>query len=133
MRNIKLGICASQRHYAEHPKPVCILTFTIWYFLSRILKWVENRERLVPLLSSATASFSKADLLKNLEDPGVPVGPINTIEEAFNEPHLNIAKCGWILMLYLESERQSFFQKTASIQLSLLPNLGKARSVSSKP
>ena len=92
MRNIKLGICASQRHYAEHPKPVCILTFTIWYFLSRILKWVENRERLVPLLSSATASFSKADLLKNLEDPGVPAGPINTIEEAFNEPQFDYRK-----------------------------------------
>lgn len=92
MRNIKLGICASQRHYAEHPKPVCILTFTIWYFLSRILKWVENRERLVPLLSSATASFSKANLLKNLEDPGVPAGPINTIEEAFNEPQFEYRK-----------------------------------------
>ena len=92
MRNIKLGICASQRHYAEHPKPVCILTFTIWYFLSRILKWVENRERLVPLLSSATASFSKVDLLKNLEDPGVPAGPINTIEEAFNEPQFEYRK-----------------------------------------
>ena len=92
MRNIKLGICASQRHYAEHPKPVCILTFTIWYFLSRILKRVENRERLVPLLSSATASFSKADLLKNLEDPGVPAGPINTIEEAFNEPQFEYRK-----------------------------------------
>ena len=92
MRNIQLGICASQRHYAEHPKPVCILTFTIWYFLSRILKWVENRERLVPLLSSATASFSKADLLKNLEDPGVPAGPINTIEEAFNEPQFEYRK-----------------------------------------
>ena len=86
MRNIKLGICASQRHYAEHPKPVCILTFTIWYFLSRILKRVENPERIVPLLSSATASFPKADLLKNLEGPGGPAGPINTIEEAFNEP-----------------------------------------------
>lgn len=49
-------------------------------------KRVENRERLVPLLSSATASFSKADLLKSLEDQGVPAGPINTIEEAFNEP-----------------------------------------------
>ena len=92
MRNIKLGICASQRHYAEHPKPVCILTFTIWYFLSRILKWVENRERLVPLLSSATASFSKADLLKNLEGPGVPADPINTIEEAFNEPQFEHRK-----------------------------------------
>lgn len=92
MRNIKLGICASQRHYAEHPKPVCILTFTIWYFLSRILKRVENPERIVPLLSSATASFSKADLLKNLEDPGVPAGPINTIEEAFNEPQFEYRK-----------------------------------------
>ena len=92
MRNIKLGICASQRHYAEHPKPVCILTFTIWYFLSRILTQVENRVRLVPLLSNATASFSKADLLKNLEGPGVPAGPINTIEEAFNEPQFEHRK-----------------------------------------
>ena len=95
MRNIKLGICASQRHYAEHPKPVCILTFTIWYFLSRILKRVENPERIVPLLSSATASFSKADLLKNLEDPGVSAGPINTIEEAFNEPQFEHRKM-WV-------------------------------------
>ena len=133
MRNIKLGICASQRHYAEHPKPVCILTFTIWYFLSRILKWVENRERLVPLLSSATASFSKADLLKNLEGSGVPAGPINTIEEAFNEPQFEHRKMRVDLDGVPRVRTPIIFQEAASIQLSLLPNLGKARSVSSKP
>lgn len=46
----------------------------------------ENRKRLVPLLCSATISFSKADLLKKLEDQGVPAGPIDTLEEAFNKP-----------------------------------------------
>ena len=126
MRNIKLGICASQRHYAEHPKPVCILTFTIWYFLSRILKWVENRERLVPLLSSATASFSKADLLKNLEDPGVPAGPINTIEEAFNEPQFEYRKMRVDLDVVPGIRTPIIFSKNRLNPTKPSPKLGKS-------
>ena len=126
MRNIKLGICASQRHYAEHPKPVCILTFTIWYFLSRILKWVENRERLVPLLSSATASFSKANLLKNLEDPGVPAGPINTIEEAFNEPQFEYRKMRVDLDVVPGIRTPIIFSKNRLNPTKPSPKLGKS-------
>lgn len=126
MRNIKLGICASQRHYAEHPKPVCILTFTIWYFLSRILKRVENPERIVPLLSSATASFSKADLLKNLEDPGVPAGPINTIEEAFNEPQFEYRKMRVDLDVVPGIRTPIIFSKNRLNPTKPSPKLGKS-------
>ena len=126
MRNIKLGICASQRHYAEHPKPVCILTFTIWYFLSRILKRVENPERIVPLLSSATASFSKADLLKNLEDPDVPAGPINTIEEAFNEPQFEYRKMRVDLDVVPGIRTPIIFSKNRLNPTKPSPKLGKS-------
>ena len=126
MRNIQLGICASQRHYAEHPKPVCILTFTIWYFLSRILKRVENPKRIVPLLSSATASFSKADLLKNLEDPGVPAGPINTIEEAFNEPQFEYRKMRVDLDVVPGIRTPIIFSKNRLNPTKPSPKLGKS-------
>ena len=49
-------------------------------------KRVENRDRLVPILRKVTASFSRSNLLDSLQQNGVPAGPVNTIEEAFNEP-----------------------------------------------
>lgn len=47
---------------------------------------VENRNDIVDLISKATVLFSKEGLLNALEEQGVPAGPINTVEEALNDP-----------------------------------------------
>jgi crotonobetainyl-CoA:carnitine CoA-transferase CaiB-like acyl-CoA transferase len=49
---------------------------------------VANREVLVPLVTEATRSRSKADLLAALEGAGVPAGPINTLDEVFADPQV---------------------------------------------
>lgn len=47
---------------------------------------VENRAELVPLLSALTETWRKSDLIKVLEDAGVPAGPINSVAEAMQDP-----------------------------------------------
>lgn len=49
---------------------------------------VENRSALCATLAEATARFKKADLIADLEAAGVPVGPINTVAEALDEPQV---------------------------------------------
>ena len=44
-----------------------------------------NRETLIPLMMEVTRTQSTAYWIKLLEDKAVPCGPINTINEAFNE------------------------------------------------
>ena len=51
-------------------------------------KRVENRAVLVPLLEAIIAAKPSAFWLKNLEDAGVPCGPINTIEQVFEDPQV---------------------------------------------
>jgi len=49
---------------------------------------VANRERLNTLLSEKTEGFTKADLLAACEGKGVPAGPINTLDEVFDDPQI---------------------------------------------
>ena len=49
---------------------------------------VANRERLNTLLSEKTVGFTKADLLAACEGKGVPAGPINTLDEVFDDPQI---------------------------------------------
>ncbi len=49
---------------------------------------VENREALTSALSPAIAARASEDLLNALEQVGVPAGPINTMEEVFNDPQV---------------------------------------------
>jgi crotonobetainyl-CoA:carnitine CoA-transferase CaiB-like acyl-CoA transferase len=49
---------------------------------------VENRDTLCARLSGLTAGHSKSDLIDTLEAAGVPVGPINSVAEALNEPQV---------------------------------------------
>ncbi|MFW2851188.1 CaiB/BaiF CoA transferase family protein [Sphingomonas sp. TX0543] len=57
-------------------------------------RWVTNagrivhREPLFAAIRSATQIFARDDLLAKLEAVGVPVGPINTVEQAFNDPQV---------------------------------------------
>jgi len=54
-------------------------------FSSNALR-VENREVLMPLINEKTLTWRKVDLLDALEKAVVPSGPINTVQEAFEDP-----------------------------------------------
>jgi formyl-CoA transferase len=42
-----------------------------------------NRDRLIPLLEAEVARFTRDEVIAGLEARKVPVGPVNTVEEAF--------------------------------------------------
>ena len=49
---------------------------------------LENRDELLNLIERKTINFSSADLLIECENFGVPAGPINTLEDVFNDPQI---------------------------------------------
>ena len=49
---------------------------------------IEHREPLFAAIRDFTARFERDDLLAKLEAVGVPVGPINTVEQALNDPQV---------------------------------------------
>jgi len=51
-------------------------------------KRVENRNVIDSLLGAEVLGRSKADVIACLEEAMVPCGPINTVEEVFDDPHV---------------------------------------------
>ena len=49
---------------------------------------VEHRDELVPRIARATAARPRDELIEALGAAGVPVGPINTVGQAFEDPQL---------------------------------------------
>ena len=49
---------------------------------------VQNRDRLTVLLTEKTVTMSKAELLAACEGQGVPAGPINDMQEVFDDPQV---------------------------------------------
>ena len=49
-------------------------------------KRVENRETLVPMMAGIVAKRATRDWIDALDAAGVPVGPINNLEQVFQEP-----------------------------------------------
>ena len=49
---------------------------------------VRNREVLVPLLAERMASGARDTWLTELERAGVPAGPINTVDQVYEDPHV---------------------------------------------
>jgi len=49
---------------------------------------VAHRDELVPVLAERTRRFTRAGILEALEANTVPAGPINTIEDVFNDPQV---------------------------------------------
>ena len=62
---------------------------------------VANRATLIPKLSEAFQTFSRNEILHRLEAQGVPAGPINTVQDAFEDVqvrHRELAlplSCAW--------------------------------------
>ncbi|MDA9772239.1 CoA transferase [Amylibacter sp.] len=49
---------------------------------------LKNRDELLNLIEENTRNFSSLTLLSKCEKFGVPAGPINTLEEVFNDPQI---------------------------------------------
>ena len=49
---------------------------------------LENRDELLNLIEGKTINFSSTELLIECENYGVPAGPINTLEDVFNDPQI---------------------------------------------
>jgi crotonobetainyl-CoA:carnitine CoA-transferase CaiB-like acyl-CoA transferase len=49
---------------------------------------VAHREALIAILVEGTRRFTRDDLLRELESNTVPAGPINTVEDVFNDPQV---------------------------------------------
>jgi len=49
---------------------------------------VVNRATLIPRMVALTAKFTRADLLRRLEEIGVPGGPINSVADVFADPQV---------------------------------------------
>lgn len=47
---------------------------------------IEHRAELVAALSAITSAMTMAELMATLEPAGVPCGPVNTIDQVFDEP-----------------------------------------------
>jgi crotonobetainyl-CoA:carnitine CoA-transferase CaiB-like acyl-CoA transferase len=47
-----------------------------------------HRDRLIPLLTAATRTRTRADLLAACEEAGVPAGPINDLADVFADPQV---------------------------------------------
>lgn len=54
---------------------------------------VEMRDTLVPILAEMVRKKTKAEWLELLENAGVPCGPINNLEEVFNDPQVQARQC----------------------------------------
>ena len=49
---------------------------------------VRHRESLIPALEMAFLQRARADILSQLEQSGVPAGPINRLDDVFNDPQV---------------------------------------------
>ena len=49
---------------------------------------VQNRESLTDLINEVTSTYPRDDLMKLLNDAGVPCGPINSVEDVFKDPQI---------------------------------------------
>lgn len=62
---------------------------------------VKNREQLCILINDRLQSRPRQDWLKDLEAAGVPCGPVNNLEDVFDDPHVKARKaelrlpCPW--------------------------------------
>ena len=80
---------------------------------------VEHRAALTAALSTLTSPFAMKDLMSRLEQAGVPCGPVNTVDQVFEEPQAVHRR------LVVEQQRDDLSQSIRTVasplRLSLTP------------
>ncbi len=56
---------------------------------------VRNRAELIPVLQEAFLARTTGEWLQELRGVGIPCGPINTVSQAFNDPHIQARSFVW--------------------------------------
>lgn len=57
------------------------------HYMTNLMR-VQNREKLCPLIEKALSTQPRSFWLKELEAVGVPCGPVNDLEQVFDDPHV---------------------------------------------
>jgi crotonobetainyl-CoA:carnitine CoA-transferase CaiB-like acyl-CoA transferase len=92
---------------------------------------IEHRAPLFEAIEAATRRFERDDLLAKLEAVGVPVGPINTVEQALDDPQVQ-ARGMIVPGERLDGLRTPIRFSDADLVLGRpAPRLGEARQVTS--
>ena len=73
---------------------------------------VEKRDVIIPVLQKLFKTYTKVKLMEKLEKTGLPFAPINTPEDLFDDPHLNVS--GGLLNIDIP--------EGGSIKLPAMPN-----------
>lgn len=86
---------------------------------------VENRDSLTAQLSAITANWKRDALIEACENHAVPVGAINTIEDMFNDPHVQAREFQIATTLGVPGFRSPFFiDGKATSSAATAPALG---------
>lgn len=89
---------------------------------------IAHRDALSDLITAQTQRFTKVDLLQHCEDNGIPAGPINTLQEVFDDPQV-VARNLRIDLDGVPSVRAPFVFSDAELKLDRpSPKLGQDNS-----
>jgi crotonobetainyl-CoA:carnitine CoA-transferase CaiB-like acyl-CoA transferase len=89
---------------------------------------IAHRDALSDLITARTQKFTKLGLLQQCEDNGIPAGPINTLQEVFDDPQV-VARNLRIDLDGVPGVRAPFVFSDAELKLDRpSPNLGQDNS-----
>ena len=77
-----------------------------------------EKDRLLPIIKSVFASYSKAELMAKLDASGLPFAPITRPDELFDDPHLN-AGAGLVPFTVTDGERKGHEAKLPALPLEM--------------
>lgn len=80
--------CGNDRQFVALCKSLGLADLAIDARFSTNPDRVANRSALIEILTEKTSALPKSELIATLETSGVPVGPINSVREALEEPQV---------------------------------------------
>ena len=86
---------------------------------------IANRDEMTARLTSRTMTFTKADLLAACEERGIPAGPINDMQEVFQDPQVQFRGMAGEIEGVPTIRSPMVFSKTPTQYPRPAPNLGE--------
>ncbi len=86
---------------------------------------IANRDEMTARLTSRTMTFTKADLLAACEERGIPAGPINDMQEVFQDPQVQFRGMAGEIEGVPTIRSPMVFSKTPTQYQRPEPNLGE--------